>query len=293
MCRRCSLCDSALTSSRSRSARSSTSSRLALNRPITHLRLESVDYDNTGHAGGVASAVGGALLTQWGTPHLVSLRRPDEHVTWGSASHGALCRVAAAATPRRQRSTRANGIVGGLDCPRCAGKSGRQLLNAAHQQESHMTARALVQPFPIVTPDTDAMAAATTLAAQRLPGLIVCADDGRPYTILPGSQVLRFLIPTYVQDDPALARVLDEQASDELCRKLVHSTVRDLLPEPADLDELPVVEADATALEVAAVMARMHSPLVAVVDERDGNQVIGAITVRQLLEYLLPQQPAN
>jgi CBS domain-containing protein len=156
-----------------------------------------------------------------------------------------------------------------------------------------MTARALVQPFPIVTPDTNAMEAATTLAAQRLPGLIVCGDDRRPYTILPGSQVLRFLIPTYVQDDPALARALDEQASDELCRKLVHSTVRDLLPEPADLDELPVVEADATALEVAAVMARMHSPLVAVVDERDGNQVIGAITVRQLLEYLLPQQPAN
>ena len=156
-----------------------------------------------------------------------------------------------------------------------------------------MTARVLVQPFPIVTPDTDAMEAAQTLAAQRLPGLIVCGDDGRPYTILPGSQVLRFLIPTYVQDDPALARALDEQASDELCRKLVHSTVRDLLPQPPDLDELPVVEADATALEVAAVMARMHSPLVAVIDERDGNQVIGAITVRQLLEYLLPQQPAN
>jgi len=156
-----------------------------------------------------------------------------------------------------------------------------------------MTARKLAQPFPIVTPETDAMEVAQTLAAQRLPGLIVCGDDGRPYTILPGSQVLRFLIPTYVQDDPALARALDEQASDELCRKLVHSTVRDLLPQPPDLDELPVVDADATALEVAAVMARMHSPLVAVVDERDGNQVIGAITVRQLLEYLLPQQPAN
>jgi hypothetical protein len=156
-----------------------------------------------------------------------------------------------------------------------------------------MTARTLAQLFPIVNPDTDAMEAARTLAAHRLPGLIVCDDDGRPYTILPGSQVLRFLIPTYVQDDPALARVLDEEASDELCRKLVRSTVRDLLPRPPDLDELPVVDADATALEVAAVMARMHSPLVAVVDERDGNQVIGAITVRQLLEYLLPQQPAS
>ncbi|MEP7191814.1 MAG: CBS domain-containing protein [Actinomycetota bacterium] len=156
-----------------------------------------------------------------------------------------------------------------------------------------MTARKLIQPFPIVTPETDAMEAARTLAEQRLPGLIVCSEDGRPYTILPGSQVLRFLIPTYVLDDPALARALDEKASDELCRKLVHSTVRDLLPRSQDLDELPVVVADATALEVAAVMARMHSPVVAVVDERDGNQVIGAITVRRLLEYLLPQRPVS
>ena len=157
-----------------------------------------------------------------------------------------------------------------------------------------MTARKLVQPFPVVTPDTDAMEAAQTMAAQHLPGLIVCREDGRPYTILPGSQVLRFLIPTYVQDNPRLARALDDEASDELCRKLVRSTVRDLLPEPPDLDELPVVDIDATALEVAAVMARMHTPLVAVVDDQDGgNRVIGAITASRLLDHLLPPRPAN
>ena len=148
-----------------------------------------------------------------------------------------------------------------------------------------MSARKLAEPFPFVTADTDAMDAARAMAAGRLPGLIVCTDGGRPYTVLPGSQVLRFLIPAYIQDDPELARALDEQASDEMCRKLEHSTVRDLLPEPADIDELPVVDGDATALEVAAVMARMHSPLVAVVEH---DQVIGAITVSRLLDYLLP-----
>ena len=153
-----------------------------------------------------------------------------------------------------------------------------------------MTARKIAQPFPIVTPETDAMEAAQVMGEKRLPGLIVCGDDGRPYTVLPGSQVLRFLIPAYAQDNPALARALDEQAADELCRKLVRSTVRDLLPRPQDVDELPVVDADATALEVAAVMARMHSPLVAVVD---GDRVIGAITVSQLLDYLLPSRPAS
>ena len=153
-----------------------------------------------------------------------------------------------------------------------------------------MRARDLAEPFPIVTPDTDAMVAARAMAGQRLPGLIVCDDDGKPYTILPGSQVLRFLIPAYIQDDPGLARALDADASDQLCRGLVTSTVRDLLPRPQELDELPVVDADATSLEVAAVMARLHSPLVAVVDDGGGgrDRVVGAITVSRLLEHLLP-----
>ena len=153
-----------------------------------------------------------------------------------------------------------------------------------------MRARELARPFPVVFPDTDASDAARAMAAERLPGLIVCGDDGRPWTVLPGSQVLRFLIPAYVQDEPGLARALDEQAADELCRRLEHRTVRDLLPRPQDLDELPVVDSDATGLEVAAVMARMHSPLVAVVD---GDEVVGSITVSQLLDYLLPPAAAT
>src|SRR5665811_23036 len=87
-----------------------------------------------------------------------------------------------------------------------------------------MTARRLAQPFPIVTPETETMEAAQLMAERQLEGLIVCGEDGRPYTVLPGSEILRFLIPAYVQDDPGLAGALDEEASDELCRKLVHST---------------------------------------------------------------------
>ncbi len=45
------------------------------------------------------------------------------------------------------------------------------------------------------------------------------------------------------------------------------------------------MEADATTIEMAAVMAHVHSPLVAVVDE---NRLLGAITVSTLLTRLLP-----
>jgi hypothetical protein len=159
---------------------------------------------------------------------------------------------------------------------------------AADGRELRMRAGDLAQPFATVTPGTGALAATKAMAAARQPGLIVCGHDGRPYTILPGSQVLRLLIPDYLQQTPALARALDESASQQLCRRLEHLTVRDLLPHPRDVDELPVVDRDATPLEVAAVMARMHSPVVAVVDgEGETGRVEGAITASGLLEHLL------
>ncbi len=148
-----------------------------------------------------------------------------------------------------------------------------------------MLAREIAEPFPAVSADSDALEAARLLAERRLPGLIVTDDEGRPRTVLPGSQVLRFVIPNYVQDDPALARAYDEASADRLCLTLAGKPVREVLPRRRDHEELPVVDADATAMEVAAVMARMHSPLVAVCVD---NRLIGAITVGRLLDILLP-----
>jgi CBS domain-containing protein len=123
-------------------------------------------------------------------------------------------------------------------------------------------------------------------AERRLPGLIVTDAEGRPRTVLPGSQVLRFVIPNYVQEDPPLARAYDEATADQLCMTLAGKPVRTLLPRERDREDLPIVAASATAMEVAAVMARMHSPVVAVV-EKD-HTLVGAITVSRLLDLFLP-----
>ncbi len=152
-----------------------------------------------------------------------------------------------------------------------------------------MRARDLAEQYPLVSLTTDAATAVRTMGAERRPGLIVCDADGRPHTVLPGSQVLRFLIPAYVQDDPALARVYDEAHADRMLSRLTRTTVQELLPRRQDRDELPVVAPDATTLEVAAVMARMHSPVVAVVE--DGGRVLGAVTVSRLFEVLFPAGP--
>ncbi|WP_405143031.1 CBS domain-containing protein [Sphaerisporangium sp. NBC_01403] len=145
-----------------------------------------------------------------------------------------------------------------------------------------MRARDLLTDFPTVTLDTPVVEAARLLADQDLPGLIVVDGDGLPSTILAGTQVLRLAVPGYCQDDPALARVVDEAHADTFLRSMAGRTVREALPR--EVRELPIIDPDATLLEIAALMARTHSPLVAVVGE---HGLAGAITLKRLMERAL------
>ncbi len=151
-----------------------------------------------------------------------------------------------------------------------------------------MRARALAQPFPVVHLDTDALEATRLLVDRALPGLVVVDQDGLPLFILPGSQVLRFALPDYVEEDRTLASVYSESDADALCESLRGRTVQELMPSTKFLPRgapRPIVAPDATLIEVAAVMAEQHSPVVAVVDE---GHVIGVITVHRLLGAALP-----
>jgi CBS domain-containing protein len=143
-------------------------------------------------------------------------------------------------------------------------------------------AEQMAEDFPVVDLDSDAWEAARLLAERRLPGLVVTDRDGHPQAILPASQVVRFLVPSYVQDDPSLAGVLNESMADRVADKLGGRTVRELIsqesPEPA------VVKADDTIIEVAATMARLRCPLAAVMS---GNDLIGVITASRLLQLAL------
>ncbi len=143
----------------------------------------------------------------------------------------------------------------------------------------------MAETAPLVDLDTDALEAAQLLAEQRLPALVVTETNGSPHSILPASQVVRFLVPSYVQDDPSLARVMNESMADRAGEKLSGHRVRDLLPkEPR---ELPAVNHDDTIIEVAAIMARLHCPVVAVMKD---NTLIGVISASRLLELSLPSR---
>jgi CBS domain-containing protein len=149
-------------------------------------------------------------------------------------------------------------------------------------------AHELAAPYPTVRMETPAARAVRVLTEHDRPGLIVVDDNEHPLAVLPGSQVLRMLIPRYVQDDPTLARVLDEDFADKLSEALAEKTVHDLMPQ--DKVELPVVAPDDTVLEIAAIMAAKRCPLVAVVEERSKTApMIGAISASQLLGRILPE----
>ena len=148
-----------------------------------------------------------------------------------------------------------------------------------------MHAADLAEPFPVVHLDDDALSATQALAREGLPGLVVVDDDGHPLVVLPGSQVLRFALPEYLEEDPRLARMYSEGEADAFCAALAGKTVRELMPSkqflPKHDRDRPVVGADDTLIEVASQMSRQHSPVVAVVD--DSQTVVGVITVHRLL----------
>ena len=145
-----------------------------------------------------------------------------------------------------------------------------------------MHAEHIAEEFPVVSIDSGALDAARLLAEHRLPGIVVTDSAGKPYAVLPASQVVRFIVPRYVQDDPALAGVLNDSAAGRGAQKLGGKTVRDVLPE--HLMDVPAANADDTIIEVAALMVRLRSPLVAVLKN---GKLHGVISASRLLSAAL------
>ncbi|UGT42090.1 CBS domain-containing protein [Nocardia yamanashiensis] len=145
-----------------------------------------------------------------------------------------------------------------------------------------MRAAQMAEEYPVIDMDCDAMDAARLLAEHRLPGILVTAADGSPQAVLPASQVVLFIVPKYVQDDPSLAGVLNETMCGQVAKRLQGKKVRDVIPER--LSEIPAAQADDNIVEVAALMAKYKSPLVAV---QDGKRLLGVITSSRLLEVAL------
>lgn len=160
--------------------------------------------------------------------------------------------------------------------------AGDEQLDGHIERVDAMRASDIAITVPTVTVDDPVTQAIRVMAVSRMPGLIVVDEWSRPKMVLPGTQVLRLAVPGSYQEDPALVRAVDEEHADRFWLELGNLTVRDCAP---SRPVKPVtVRADATLLEISALMARQHSPLVAVVD--DGGVLIGAVTLERLITSL-------
>ena len=145
-----------------------------------------------------------------------------------------------------------------------------------------MRASEIDEDFPAVDIDSSALEAARMLAEHSLPGIVVQTADGQPFAVLTASQVVRFIVPIYVQDDPLLARVLAKSTADRVVEKLQGKTIREMLPRHQRT--LPAADADDTIIEIAAIMVGLRSPLIAVMEQ---GKIHGVITASRLIASAL------
>jgi predicted transcriptional regulator len=138
-------------------------------------------------------------------------------------------------------------------------------------------ARDLADPTAVVGVHEDAAAVVRRLVVGGWDGIVV-VDGGRTLATVSLAQVLRLLLPDYVEEDESLAAVYSESLADALGEALDGQAVGDVLPQPRR--EPVVVPADATLVQVAAAMARHACSVVAVVERQ---QVLGAVGAHAVL----------
>lgn len=145
-----------------------------------------------------------------------------------------------------------------------------------------MLAQDLAEQIPTVTPRTTGAEAARLMAEYRLSGVVVADDRGRPVAVIPGSQLLGLILPSFLSDNPNLAHSYDEESADELCQRLNSVTLDSLLQGKAlTAHKLPSVLPDDTLVEIASVMVQGHFPLICVTDQ--AGKYLGVITLSRFM----------
>jgi CBS domain-containing protein len=148
-----------------------------------------------------------------------------------------------------------------------------------------MKALGLASPQETLMAEAPAREAALALSRIQTSAALVMDEEGGLAGVVTEEDLLRALLPRYVGEAESLARVLEEASAEQLWQRLEGRTVRDLLAR--ERDEEAVVDPEATLVEVASVMVRSETPLVAVVD---AGRVLGGISIDHLLTHLLARR---
>lgn len=175
---------------------------------------------------------------------------------------------------------RHSGSRSGARCTNTHGVGSLRIL--AQAEVISLRARNIASRHFTVAAEAPAAEAAAILSRVDVRAVLVVDAGQRLAGVLSDSALLSALLPDYVEEDAALARVLEEDATDLLWHRLEGRTVADLLD--AHEGPHPEVDGDARLLDVAAMMVRTRLSLVGV---RDEGELIGGISIDDLLTHLL------
>ena len=145
-----------------------------------------------------------------------------------------------------------------------------------------MRARDVMRPATVLSTDAPASDLVQAFRRPDSRAVAVVSARGDLIGLLIDEDLLYALLPSYVLDDEALVKVLEEDAAGELQRRLEGKRVQDVVQVRRRGHE--PVDPEATLVEVAATMVRAGDPAVLVVED---DRVAGVITADSLLPALL------
>ena len=146
-----------------------------------------------------------------------------------------------------------------------------------------MRAANVTEALPTVRPGDDVLTAVQLVTRHHLSGLVVADEQGEVVGCMSSIDLLQLMLPRYLQDDPGLARVFDEEHADRIAAALVGIRVSDVLGEASA--RTPIVRARATVIELAELMVERRSPIAVVARAQGGT--LGVVTVNHLLDLLI------
>jgi CBS domain-containing protein len=137
-------------------------------------------------------------------------------------------------------------------------------------------------PVLTVRADDSVGELARAFAAGDLRAVAVVTEGGQLVGILTDEDLLDALLPAYVGQDKALARLLAQADAAELLGRIEGKRVSELVQ--ASRREHPTASPDSTLVEVLSAVCGTGASAVLVIE---AEQVLGVITVDRLLRILL------
>lgn len=125
--------------------------------------------------------------------------------------------------------------------------------------------------IPMVDRDLSVAEASRVIADSGKTGVVVGNGPAGPIGVITALDVLRLALPDYLLEDSSLAATLDEQAIEEMIAPLRDKSLAEVIGDHAvTVHDVPEVDADATTLEVAAVLVSAGCPI-AVISDSHGD----------------------